>query len=77
MSSMVQAEFLVTIVDSLPSMPGDTALVDINGESLSDTYSDIVFKGDIDSANVEKKNSLSFIVNYRFRLSNICGKFCF
>jgi len=36
MTSMLQAEFLVTMVDSLPSMPGDATLGDINGDGMLD-----------------------------------------
>ncbi|MEE3001696.1 MAG: FG-GAP-like repeat-containing protein [Planctomycetota bacterium] len=36
MTSMLQAEFLVTIVDSLPSMPGDAVLGDVNGDGMLD-----------------------------------------
>jgi len=43
-------------------------LVDINDESVSDTYSDIVFKGDIDSANVEKKNSVHYYMHSKYRM---------
>ena len=36
MTPMLQAEFLVTIVDSLPSKPADRALGDINGDGMID-----------------------------------------
>ena len=36
MTSVLQAEFIVTVVDSLPSLPGDAALGDINGDGMLD-----------------------------------------